>query len=328
MNGSRRSRAVRSAASAAIGSVVVFAPLHAMAQDPGVETVTQLAQFIRWGGVVTSLFVVAGAWLALKFMARAVDALGRRFVARRMTLNKLATFLQFMIYTGAATTALMLSFRLDARVLAVVGGTVAVSVGFAIKDLVASFVAGITIMLDRPFQVGDRVSFGGQYGDITAIGLRSVRMQTLDDNTVTIPNNKFLNDITSCGNYGALDMMVVMDFFIGLGEDVERARRLLLEAATTSRFVHLPKPVTVLVNQVFESSYMAVRLRLKAYVLDTKYEKALESDLNLRVLSAFREAAILPPAILHRSTPPTDAGPAAPAPTPDRPDEVRPPTGP
>lgn len=46
--------------------------------------------------------------------------------------------------------------------LAILGGTAAVAMGFAMKDLVASVVAGVMIMVDRPFQVGDRVSFGGQ----------------------------------------------------------------------------------------------------------------------------------------------------------------------
>ena len=200
----------------------------------------------------------------------------------------------------------MLSLRLDDRVLALMGGTVAVSVGFAVKDLVASFIAGVMVMIDRPFQVGDRVTFGGFYGDITAIGLRSVRLQTPNDDTVTIPNNQFLSEITSSGNYGALDMMIVMEFLVGLDQDVERAREVILEAGLTSRYVHLPKPVNVSVKQVLEGNYPAVRLTLKAYVLDTRYEKAFETDVNLRVLSMFREHEIHPPAVLHRNAPPRD----------------------
>ena len=67
-------------------------------------------------------------------------------------------------------------------------------------------------------------------------------MQTLDDNTVTIPNNKFLNEITSNGNYGALDMQVSIPFHIGVDQDVTTARRIITEAALTSRYVFLEKP--------------------------------------------------------------------------------------
>ncbi len=279
---------------------ILAAPAIALAQKVEVEAVTQIIRVIRWGGVLTSLGLIVGVWILLKFMAAFVEGLSRRFVGRRMTFQKIATFLQFFLYIGTAIATLMLSFRLDDRVLTVIGGTVAVSVGFAVKDLVASFVAGITIMFDRPFQVGDRVSFGGQYGDIRAIGLRSVRMQTLNDNIVTIPNNKFLSDITSCGNYGALDMQVVTDFLVGVDQDVEQARRIVYEAGLSSLYVFLPKPITVAVSSLIESNYVAVRLRLRAYVLDTKFENALVTDVTLRVMSAFRDAGIQPPAMLHR----------------------------
>ena len=285
--------------SAVAAWLLLAAPAFAQVEvDP--DVVGQFSRVIRWGGVATSLVVLLGAWMLLRILQEFLDRLSHQFTARRLMLQKFGTILQFIIYISTGIIVLALSLRLDDKVLAVIGGTVAVAVGFAIKDLVASFIAGIIIMLDRPFQVGDRVSFGGEYGDITAIGLRSVRMQTLDDNTVTIPNNKFLSDITSCGNYGALDMQVVMDFHVGIDQDVDLARSIVNEAALTSRYVHLPKAIVVLVNQVIQQNYVAVRLRLKAYVLDTQFEKAFETDVNLRVLRAFRREGIQPPAMLYR----------------------------
>jgi len=283
-----------------------LAPLRAWAgpEDglgaPEPEVINQFTSMIRWSGVLTSIVVIFGTWLTFRFIRDFVDRLGRQFANRRLLLHKIATILQFVIYIGTGAAVILLSFRLDAGVLAVIGGTVAVSVGFAVKDVVASFIAGIMIMVDRPFQVGDRISFGGQYGDVTAIGLRSVRVVTLDDNVVTIPNNKFINEITSCGNYGALDMQVVMDFYIGVDQDLDQARSIVNEAAVTSRYVYLPKPVVVRINQMIIDHYVAVRVRVKSYVLDTKYEKAFETDVNLRVLAAFREHGIMPPAVLHR----------------------------
>ena len=279
---------------------VLLTPTSSFAQEVDADSVVQFARLVRWGGVLTSCFVGLGAWLLLRFLESTVAQLSHQFADRRLFLQKISTVLRFVIYIVTSLAVLVLSFRIDDKVLALIGGTIAVSVGFAVKDLVASFIAGIMIMVDRPFQVGDRVSFGGEYGDITAIGLRSVRMQTLDDNTVTIPNNKFISEMTSCGNYGALDMQIGIDFYAGVDQDIELAARLVKECAVSSRFTYLPKPVVVLVSQVIMDSYVAVRLRLKLYVLDTQYEKALESDVSVRVLSAFREHSILPPAMLHR----------------------------
>ncbi|MEM9452985.1 MAG: mechanosensitive ion channel domain-containing protein [Myxococcota bacterium] len=277
-----------------------WSPL-ARADDDNLESLGQIVRLVRWSGVFTSVLVIVAVLVAMRFVHDSVASLSLRFPSRRLLLQKIATILQFLVYIITGISVIALSLRLKPNVLALIGGTVAVSVGFAIKDVVASFIAGIMIMIDRPFQVGDRVSFGGQYGDITAIGLRSVRLQTLDDNTVTIPNNKFLNEITSNGNYGALDMQVVMDFHVGPDQDVRLATELVTEAAVSSRFVFLDKPVVVLVNQVILESHVAIRLRLKAYVLDTRYEKLFETDVNLRVLDAFGTERIGPPALLHRT---------------------------
>lgn len=286
------------------GLVVMGASRLAQAQDIEIpkDSISQLTKLISWTGVATSVLVLLAAWVLLKIMRDFVEQMSQRFATRRLLFQKLATILQFLIYVGTGLSVIALSFRLDDNFIALIGGTAAVSVGFAVKDLVASFIAGIMIMVDRPFQVGDRVLFGGEYGDIKAIGLRSVRMVTLDDNVVTIPNNKFLSDMTSCGNYGALDMQVGMDFYIGIDQDLERARQIVNEATVSSRYVYLPKPVVVQVKQEILQQYVAIRLRVKAYVLDTRFEKDFETDVNIRVLKAFRRHKIDSPAILHRET--------------------------
>lgn len=277
--------------------VIILLPRIGLGQELNTEALSGLSSMIQWSGVLTSLFVVAVAWLALRLLRETVEGLSRRFAARRLVLQKIGTIFQFIIFVGAAIICIMLSFTLDEHVLTLVGGTLAVSIGFALKDLVASLFAAITIMMDRPFQVGDRVNFGGQYGDITAIGLRSVRLQTLDDNTVTIPNNKFLNDIVSSGNYGSLDMMVVIPFYIRHDQDVEKAIEIVRQAAITSKYVHIPKPVTVSVKHELFESFVALKLTVKAYVLDTKYERAFETDVTLRALAQFKEVGILLPGV-------------------------------
>jgi small-conductance mechanosensitive channel len=292
-----------SALIAAVGGQILV-PGVVLAQEIADEDkILEITHSIRWGGVVTSVFVILGVWIVLRFFSNFIEDLGDQFATRRMLFQRIGTIVQFFVYIVTIVAVITLSVRFDEKVLTLLGGTAAVAIGFAVRDLVASFIAGIMIMIDQPFQVGDRVSFGGEYGDITAIGLRSVRLQTLDDSTVTIPNNKFLTDMTSCGNYGAIDMQIVMDFYIGIDQNVVAARDIVTEAGLTSRYVHLPKPVVVLVKQVIHENYVAVRLQLKAYVLDTQYEKSFETDVNLRVMRAFEEHQIGPPAILHRTIP-------------------------
>ena len=277
--------------------------LHAQenAVSPDLETLTMLPQLVRWEGLLASFFILIGAWLLLRFVKNLVNRLGEVFAERRLLLQRLSAILHFVIYIFTIIAIVLLSFEISRELLTLLGGAAAVAFGFAVKDLVASLVAGVMIMFDRPFQLGDRVKFAGHYGDITSIGLRSVKLQTLDDSTVTIPNNMLLNDIASSGNSGALDMQIILDFYIGIDQDVHKAQGLVHEAAVTSRYVYLPKPIKVLVSQVIIENYVAIKLSLKAYVLDTQFEKDFETDLTLRVLEAFDESGIGPPAILHRN---------------------------
>jgi small-conductance mechanosensitive channel len=265
-----------------------------------ISDVNILLNTINWGGMLVSVFVIIAASLLLRIVNKIVQNMGEVFAERRLMLQKFNAFLRFGVYIATIVVVIFLSFELSREAITIIGGGTAVAIGFATKDLVASLVAGMMIIIDRPFQTGDRVSFDGHYGDITSIGLRSVKLQTLDDSTITIPNNLFLTAVTSCGNYGVLDMQVVIDFHIGLDQNAQLARDLIREAAATSRFVYLPKPIVVLVSQELLEQCVALRLRLKLYVLDTQYEKAMETDVTLRVMDAFAKHGIRPPAILHR----------------------------
>lgn len=259
-----------------------------------------LAKFIRWGGVLASVVVLLGVFFAIRLMDNVSERLSARFSNRRPTIQKVQTTARFFIYIAAFALTVSLSVRLDPTAVTVIGGALAFAVGFALRDLVASFIAGITIMFDRPFQVGDRVAYGGEYGDIIKIGLRSVRMNTLDHNIITIPNNKVFTDVTSSANYGALEMQVAMTFYVGVDQDAKLAAELIREACLTSPYVFLDQPVPVLARQVIVQDYVAVELKARPYVFDSKYEKPFETDVHLRVLEAFRQHDIQPPAVLHR----------------------------
>ncbi|MEH6650105.1 MAG: mechanosensitive ion channel domain-containing protein [Motiliproteus sp.] len=265
--------------------------------------ISVMAEMIKPGGLFISGVLFLAVWLVLKITKSVVNDLSEVFAERRLLLQKALVFFQFILYMFSITTAIMLSFQISKELLAILGGTLAVAVGFAMKDIAASFVAGIIIMFDRPFQVGDRVLFNGEYGDINAIGLRSVKMITLDDNVVTIPNNTFLNQITSCGNYGELDMQVAITFYVGLGQDLALAQSIIREAAALSKFVYLKKPINVLVSQALINNFVAYQFVVKVYVLDTRYEKALETDITLRVDEQFRKQGIGFPQMQFSSTP-------------------------
>lgn len=264
------------------------------------ENTTDILQFLRPQGILPAFFVLFATWIGAGIVTRTFAKLGDRFHDRRLLIQQAKAILRLFVFLGGVAMAASMLFRFSNEALLALGGTVAVAIGFAFKDLLASVIAGVIILADRPFQVGDRITFGGYYGEVVQIGLRAVRLVTLDDNLVTIPNSKFLTDPVASGNAGALDMLVQMDFFVGADQDLDLARRLVGEALAASPYAYLKKPWTVLVNQVPLGDMLAIRLRAKVYVIDVKYEKALETDVTEQVMAVLSEHQIHPPAILHR----------------------------
>jgi small-conductance mechanosensitive channel len=269
--------------------------------DPASELkeIALLSQLINWGGIFRAAVIILIAWLLLRFVDRIVDNLGKSIAEHRLAFQRTNAFFHFFVYLATVVIIVLFSFDVSPEIIALFGGAAVVAVGFATRDLLASLVAGVLIIFDRPFQLGDRVTFGGEYGDVISIGLRSVKLRTLDDCTVTIPNNLFLSQVTSSGNSGELEMQTVVDFYIGLDQDVHRARDLVRVAAATSRYIYLPLPINVLASQEPLDGYIAMRVRLKAYVLDTKYEKDFQTDIVLRVHRAFADSNISPPVALR-----------------------------
>ncbi len=222
-------------------------------------------------------------WLTNELLRRSSQHLMNIIPSRRFLILQTATLLTFIWYFAGAYWMLVGILQPPKEMLLALAGSAAVAVGFALKDIAASIIAGLVLLFDRPFQVGDRVSFDDTYGEIVSIGLRSVRLNTLDDSLVTIPNSRFITDIVSSGNAGALDMMVVSDFHVALNADIEKVQALIHEVIVTSRFVYLKKPVIFAVEEVVIAERLAIRIRSKAYVLDVHYEKAFQADVVIRV---------------------------------------------
>ena len=262
------------------------------------EQLQSVLSLVRPSGLLTGLFVLGLTWAIARALSTTLMTFSTRLGERRLLLQQIAAFVRFGVYFVGFVIAFLVTFELRDETVLALSGTAGVALGFALKDLASAVLAGLTILVDKPFQVGDRVRIGETYGDVINIGLRSVRIVTLDDNLVTIPNNRFLTESVASGNAGELNMLVQMDFYIGLGQDTERAVQLTEAALTTSRFCFLDKPWTVLVNQVVVGDSFAVRLRAKAYVLDTKYETAFVSDVTRRLMPALQKARIAPPSRL------------------------------
>lgn len=291
-------------APATTGAVIVDpeAPAASEATDQTSQTVAtsapaadsnQFLEFFDPQGLPYAIAVIAATVVLVRLVNRLTERLAERVVKRRLFVKQIATFFAFGAYGGAMIWAAATLFNLSQEAIFALSGTLAVAGGLALKDFASAFMAGITILTNKPFQVGDRISFGGYYGEVTEIGLRTVRLVTLDDNLVTIPSNKFLTDPVASANAGALDCMVVIPFYLEPSVDIRRAKSIARDAVHASRYLYLGKPVVVLLSsQLSETGRALIVIHAKAYVYDARYERAFASDVTERALEAFAKDGI------------------------------------
>ena len=252
----------------------------------------QLFQFQKMVTIVIGLAIVV---ILANFMRKLSDKASQSAPTYRLFFLQITTVITFALYILGSVGLIFGVLNPSKELLLALGGSAAVAIGFSLKDLVGSIVAGVTLLFDRPFQVGDRVSFGDIYGEITTIGLRAVRLQTLDDNEVTIPNSKFMSEAVASGNSGALDMMVVCQFHLDMSADIAKAKQLIYQVVATSRFVYLKKPIKVLVEEVRQDFQLLVKVSVKSYVFDVRFEKDFQTDIYERGIAVLKRNKIQRP---------------------------------
>ena len=223
-----------------------------------------------------------------------LEGLASRNATRRLFYKKLLPIVRLVIWATLLYLIVGVVFEVNADGLLAAGAAVGVAIGFAAQDVLKNIFGGLIIIFDQPFQVGDKVAVGDTYGEVVAIGIRSTRIVTPDDNLVSVPNSQIVDGQVSNANAGALDCQVVTDLYLPGWTDAALAKRIAFEAAANSKYVYLDKPIVIICKDEFKETFL-LHLKVKAYVLDHKYEALLVSDVTEAAKSEFIRQGILRP---------------------------------
>lgn len=150
-------------------------------------------------GIVRLLTTMAISWYVYN-LAGLVDLMSRHLGARRESLldRQLAPLVRKSLRTIVLVLAALFIarnvFGQDVGAWLAGLGLAGLALSLAAQDSLKNFFGSITILLDRPFQVGDRIVFGGYDGQIDEIGFRSTKIRTAAGHLITIPNSKIVSD--------------------------------------------------------------------------------------------------------------------------------------
>jgi small conductance mechanosensitive channel len=200
-------------------------------------------------------------------LAIAVRAMVRALAARAHSRRNLGLVLGRLSYG-----AIMFIGLLVALVIAIPGftpgqlanilGLSSVAIGFAFRDILQNFLAGILLLASEPFRIGDQIVMGDFEGTVEDIQARATLIKTYDGRRVVIPNaSLFTNSVTV--NTAHPRRRLEYDFGIGYGDDIVQARAILLECARSTPGVLRDPAPDVLLVELAESS---ANLRLRWWI--------------------------------------------------------------
>ncbi|MBD2728370.1 mechanosensitive ion channel family protein [Nostoc sp. FACHB-892] len=201
------------------------------------------------------------------FIASRIKVLVKRLTRNRrsarnlgLVLGRLAQGLTILIGLFIALSIVIPTFR--AGDLIQLLGISGVAIGFAFRDILQNFLAGILILLTEPFQIDDQIVFKGFEGTVENIETRATTIRTYDGRRIVIPNSElFTNSVTV--NTAFENRRLEYDIGIGYGDDIDRAKQLMLDAMHSVNEVLKDPAPDVLVMELAEST---VNIRVRWWV--------------------------------------------------------------
>jgi small-conductance mechanosensitive channel len=246
---------------------------------------------VTFRSVAVAILVFAASWLTIRWSTRMFEYLAAQSARGRFFFKRAEPLVRMLVWFYATYLALVFLSPSRETFIALIA-SIGLAVGLGAQDLIKNIIGGIVVLIDRPFQLGDRVSIGDAYGEIDHIGLRSTKLTTPDDTRVTIPNSEILSGKVYNANSGVPDCQVVTDVIVPHNIDPDLAISLGYEAAYSSPFLLLDKPVVVLILDRFSENPYCI-LRVKAYVYDHRSEPRMQSDITARIKSELLRLGIL-----------------------------------
>lgn len=238
--------------------------------------------------VIRALVVLLAFWVGI----RIVTGLLRGLLARRRRADPTivgitSRLAKYVLMSFAIVMALgELGFNVGSLIAGL--GILGLAVGLAAQESLGNVVAGLTILWDRPYRVGDNVTIADTFGRVQEIGLRTTRILTVERLDAILPNREIVKE--KIVNHTANPQLRLgVPVSIAYKEDTREARRVLLAAVAGHGLIRDEPSPAVVVTELAESG---VELELRVWLRDPHEEREALFDLTELAKIALDEAGI------------------------------------
>lgn len=234
--------------------------------------------------------------LALLLVARRLSRITSELIMKRVvermitdrtaigTYKNLVFAANFMLFVVIALTVA----GIPLSIFTVVGGALAIGIGFGSQNIVSNFISGLILMAEKPIKVGDIVQVSDTIGTVIEIGVRATRIRTMENKIWILPNSIFLENAVL--NWTDNNPVIRTEVVVGVayGSNTELVQKLAIDLMNSVDFTEKEPAPRVVFSNFGDNS---LEFKLVFWADNTKidsYEKC-RSDLRFAIDRVFRE---------------------------------------
>ncbi|MFP5458557.1 MAG: mechanosensitive ion channel family protein [Bacteriovoracia bacterium] len=237
--------------------------------------------------------------LVMLLLTNRLAKLLSRFILKRLVLpfhpdSQAMNTYRRLIYTTNFVLFFVISLSIAGiplTVFTVVGGALAIGVGFGSQNIVNNFISGLILMAEKPLEVGDVVEIDNITGTVLEIGTRATKIRTVESKIWIIPNSMFLEKAVLNWTNGSSIVRTDVSVGVAYGSDLEKVKQLSLKVLQDMAFVE-PSPHARVIFDDFGESALTFRLLFWADLDKVDSLMECRSEVRFALDKVFREAQI------------------------------------
>lgn len=249
---------------------------------------------ITFGKIITGILLFIVGYFICKTLSQEFEKKVLTHLDIDTSLRHTLRTIVFYFLLIVLTLFVLRLLNVPLTIFTVLGGALAIGVGFGSQNIVNNFISGLILMIERPIKVGDIIEVVDQdlRGTVENIGARSTTIKSMDNTHYVVPNSSFLEK--NVLNWTLSDNMVRVSVKVGVayGSPVNEVRRLLLESLKGhEKILEDPNPLVLFTD--FADNSLNFEVYFWTHVTHVMNMRVLQSDIRFSINQVFEENHIV-----------------------------------
>jgi small-conductance mechanosensitive channel len=235
-------------------------------------------EYLKKIGLALATLILA--FLSIKYISRLVILISEKTHILKITTKRLVLIANIIWWTLISYLVIELILSPPIQTSIIILASMGLALSLALQDILKNVFNGMTILLDRSFQVGDKIRIGSAYGQVHNISLRRIQLMTPEETIITIPSSEVIRQTVTHYNADASHSVIDVEIFLPPEIDMVEVKKVARRAAEVSRYIYLPKPLQIYFSNEFRQGRPVLKLHLHAFVLDICSEPLFRSEVT------------------------------------------------